>query len=149
MEPTAPALRKLAGQANSTLHTVHTRRDIVPRGAVDRCWLAPARPRARRERASAWSRQPLQRSSGGFHERVRKDADGARVPDGRCASLRRRPREVHTQRRAPDLLTPPCAGVEEIEFVTPVDIWRRAGFEVTVAALRCGVPPALGPVRFA
>ena len=26
-------------------------------------------------------------------------------------------------------------GVEEIEFVTPVDIWRRAGFEVTVASL--------------
>ena len=26
-------------------------------------------------------------------------------------------------------------GVEEIEFVTPVDVWRRAGFEVTVAAL--------------
>ena len=91
----------------------------------------------------------LFRLRSGFHERVRKDADGARVPDGRCASLRRRPREVHTQRRAPDLLTPPCAGVEEIEFVTPVDIWRRAGFEVPVAALRCGVPPALGPVRFA
>ena len=29
-------------------------------------------------------------------------------------------------------------GVEEIEFVTPVDIWRRAGFDVTVAALRYG-----------
>ncbi len=26
-------------------------------------------------------------------------------------------------------------GVEEIEFVTPVDIWRRAGFAVTVASL--------------
>ena len=26
-------------------------------------------------------------------------------------------------------------GVEEIEFVTPVDIWRRAGFDVTVASL--------------
>lgn len=29
-------------------------------------------------------------------------------------------------------------GVEEIEFVTPVDIWRRAGFEVTVASLGWG-----------
>ena len=32
-------------------------------------------------------------------------------------------------------------GVEEIEFVTPVDIWRRAGFEVTVASLRCCLSP--------
>ena len=32
-------------------------------------------------------------------------------------------------------------GVEEIEFVTPVDIWRRAGFEVTIAALRYCPPP--------
>jgi putative intracellular protease/amidase len=31
-------------------------------------------------------------------------------------------------------------GVEEIEFVTPVDIWRRAGFEVTVASLGWGAP---------
>lgn len=30
-------------------------------------------------------------------------------------------------------------GVEEIEFVTPVDIWRRAGFDVTIAALRCAL----------
>ena len=31
-------------------------------------------------------------------------------------------------------------GFEEIEFVTPVDIWRRAGFEVTIAALRFACP---------
>jgi len=31
-------------------------------------------------------------------------------------------------------------GFEEIEFVTPVDIWRRAGFEVTIAALRSACP---------
>ena len=34
--------RKLAGQANSALHTAHTRRGIVPRSAGDRCWLALA-----------------------------------------------------------------------------------------------------------
>jgi hypothetical protein len=34
--------RKLEGQANSALDTAHTRRGIVPRGAGDRCWLAPA-----------------------------------------------------------------------------------------------------------
>ena len=33
--------RKLAGQANSALHTAHTRRCIVPRGGADRR-LAPA-----------------------------------------------------------------------------------------------------------
>lgn len=37
-------------------------------------------------------------------------------------------------------------GVEEIEFVTPVDIWRRAGFEVTIAALRY-CPPSLAEFR--
>jgi hypothetical protein len=34
--------RKLAGQANSEMHTAYTQRGIVPSGAGDRCWLAPA-----------------------------------------------------------------------------------------------------------
>ncbi len=36
-----PSPRKL-GQANSEIHTAYTRRGIVPRGAGDSCWLAPA-----------------------------------------------------------------------------------------------------------
>jgi hypothetical protein len=44
--PTAAAVRglsrKTAGQANSTLHSAHTRRGIVPRGAGNRCLLSSA-----------------------------------------------------------------------------------------------------------